>query len=168
MNERRFGRALLQQLGRWSVDIHMTETAFLMALDVDDTHSYFRISIFPCFWWTTKSIESFTFNYECPATSHLSILFSCSRQRVDWIGRFKTLRTVRCRLRSTAMLRGSGCCIGDTLIVMRPATWWSAVGIDTWLSLSSEIHTNTSAKYLPLKCAWDKPSYTHPHAQQQL
>jgi hypothetical protein len=29
------------------VDIHMTETAFLMALDVDDTHSYFRISIFP-------------------------------------------------------------------------------------------------------------------------
>jgi hypothetical protein len=47
MNERRFGRALLQQLGRRSVDIHMTETAFLMALDVDDTHSYFRISIFP-------------------------------------------------------------------------------------------------------------------------
>jgi hypothetical protein len=34
------GRALLQQLGRRSVDIHMTETAFLMALDVDDTHSY--------------------------------------------------------------------------------------------------------------------------------
>jgi hypothetical protein len=26
------------------VDIHMTETAFLMALDVDDTHSYLELA----------------------------------------------------------------------------------------------------------------------------